>query len=375
MDDDLDLAGYVDLRHRAVGDDPGKACARDATHGRLGHRDAFECRVLQQLRRCRAARDEGERHSGEGGENGQDAGHGHLRVGKGRVSDLRGSAGVGLPPVGPLGPERLAEAGALLARAFAADPLWVWLLPSADSRARHLPGLFERALADLRGARLEGRRAAPRPGDVAPARLGRLGSVTSRPRRRAGEAPRRLSTARSLCPRGGPGRGRGWRSPLVAARRDRRRAGGAGPRLRFRPAPARPRARGRRRAARRPADEQPGERPFLRSTWLRRRRRAPSPRQARLPGRWCDRLAGDLEDDVEQSARGLRRQDLPPDACVAAGAARDRRPDGPSLVPRVRRSCSARSRSCARSGGGATTILSGGAEIDRVVRPPLDLVR
>jgi ribosomal protein S18 acetylase RimI-like enzyme len=54
-----------------------------------------------------------------------------------------------------LEPARLGAAGALLARAFAADPLWVWLLPSAGARARHLPWLFERALADLRDARLE----------------------------------------------------------------------------------------------------------------------------------------------------------------------------------------------------------------------------
>jgi GNAT superfamily N-acetyltransferase len=73
----------------------------------------------------------------------------------GRVSGLRGPAEAGLPPVGPLGPERLAEAGALLARAFADDPLWAWLLPSRERRARRLPALFERALADLGGARLE----------------------------------------------------------------------------------------------------------------------------------------------------------------------------------------------------------------------------
>jgi ribosomal protein S18 acetylase RimI-like enzyme len=43
----------------------------------------------------------------------------------------------------------------VLARAFADDPLWAWLLPDADARGRRLPWLFERALADLRVATLE----------------------------------------------------------------------------------------------------------------------------------------------------------------------------------------------------------------------------
>ena len=79
----------------------------------------------------------------------------HLRIGNGRVSDVRARTAGGFPPVGELRPVQLAEAGGLLARAFAHDPLWQWLLPSVESRARHLPWLFERALADLRGARLE----------------------------------------------------------------------------------------------------------------------------------------------------------------------------------------------------------------------------
>ena len=41
-----------------------------------------------------------------------------------------------------LGPERYAEASAVLARAFHDDPAWVWLIPNAVRRARILPVLF-----------------------------------------------------------------------------------------------------------------------------------------------------------------------------------------------------------------------------------------
>ena len=40
-------------------------------------------------------------------------------------------------------PERLAEASAVLARAFQDDPAWSWVLPSARRRAALLPWLFQ----------------------------------------------------------------------------------------------------------------------------------------------------------------------------------------------------------------------------------------
>jgi len=42
----------------------------------------------------------------------------------------------------PLAPERVAEASALLARAFADDPAWAWVLPDPRRRAALLPWLF-----------------------------------------------------------------------------------------------------------------------------------------------------------------------------------------------------------------------------------------
>lgn len=41
-----------------------------------------------------------------------------------------------------LDPERLADASAVLARAFQDDPAWVWLIPDAERRRRLLPWLF-----------------------------------------------------------------------------------------------------------------------------------------------------------------------------------------------------------------------------------------
>ena len=54
----------------------------------------------------------------------------------------------------PLERERLAEAAALLGRAFHDDPLWVWLVGDERLRRRALPWLFERALEDLGEAEL-----------------------------------------------------------------------------------------------------------------------------------------------------------------------------------------------------------------------------
>lgn len=48
--------------------------------------------------------------------------------------------------VGPLAPERAAEAAAVLARAFDADPAWVWALPDPRRRARVLPWFFRAAI-------------------------------------------------------------------------------------------------------------------------------------------------------------------------------------------------------------------------------------
>lgn len=42
-----------------------------------------------------------------------------------------------------MSPERLAEASALLARAFQDDPAWSWVFPSASRRAALLPWLFQ----------------------------------------------------------------------------------------------------------------------------------------------------------------------------------------------------------------------------------------
>ena len=72
------------------------------------------------------------------------------------MSDVRREPPGGLSAVRRLGPDRYAEAGAVLARAFTDDPLWVWLVPDEDTRRRHLPWLFERALVDLRTATIEG---------------------------------------------------------------------------------------------------------------------------------------------------------------------------------------------------------------------------
>ena len=41
-----------------------------------------------------------------------------------------------------LSPDRLAEASAVLARAFHDDPAWVWLIPDDERRSRILPWLF-----------------------------------------------------------------------------------------------------------------------------------------------------------------------------------------------------------------------------------------
>lgn len=47
---------------------------------------------------------------------------------------------------GPLAPARVDEAAAVLARAFMADPAWVWALPDPQRRARVLPWFFRAAL-------------------------------------------------------------------------------------------------------------------------------------------------------------------------------------------------------------------------------------
>lgn len=71
------------------------------------------------------------------------------------MTDLRPSPGAGSGEIRTLEPSRYADAGRVLARAFADDPLWVWLVPDAEQRRRRLPWLFERALADLRLATIE----------------------------------------------------------------------------------------------------------------------------------------------------------------------------------------------------------------------------
>lgn len=59
------------------------------------------------------------------------------------------------PAVVPLAAAGRREAAALLARAFAADPLWTWIVPGAGRRASALPWLFERLLGDQREVLIE----------------------------------------------------------------------------------------------------------------------------------------------------------------------------------------------------------------------------
>ena len=71
------------------------------------------------------------------------------------VTDLRDGLAHGLPVVQPFERSRLAEGGALLARAFTDDPLWRWVLQGRREPEPALRWLFERALVDQRTARLE----------------------------------------------------------------------------------------------------------------------------------------------------------------------------------------------------------------------------